>query len=136
MRRAARATREAQLLRRIALAASPPADRPWVEALFSELDVIEGAQPRLTWLVGAVQLVATRNAVRGARLLADRLHLAIAFAFCAAILSAVISRLGYESLGDDDFYLALASVFTLAGGGLALRAIRPSIRGDDRIKPA
>jgi len=106
---------QARSLRRIALAACAPADRPWVEALFRELNFIEGAWPRASWLLGTARLVAEVTKQRFGAMLSLRLRVATVVAFCAALLSVLISRAGYEGLGvDDDVFLILALVCVAA----------------------
>ena len=110
---------QTRLSRRIALAACPPRERPWVEALFAELDVIDGAGPRFAWIVGAARVVATRS---GGRAVAP---FVVLLALWFAVLSGAISLTGYEGLGfDDDLFLAFAATFGATALGLWARALR------------
>lgn len=55
---------QTRLSRRIALAACPPRDRAWVEALFAELDAVDDSWSRLAWTMGAARLVAASTGQR------------------------------------------------------------------------
>ncbi len=124
---------QARWLRRLALAACQPADRPWVNALFRELSVIDGAKPRALWMLGATHFVLTGSRERGAALLTNRLHIAIPLAFCAAVLSAAVSQAGYEGLGaDDDLFLGLALALGATLVGLAALARNSYSKGRAR----
>ena len=105
-------------LGRLARAACPRAERPWLDALFAELATIEGAWPRRLWLLGAVQLVAARNVERLGAGLVRHLNLAIVAALAGATAAATFSRSGHEALGDDDVFIGLALVFAAAGVAL------------------
>jgi hypothetical protein len=123
------ANRRVEVMRRVALTACPPEDRPWVRAMFAEIDAVEGRWSRLTWVMGAIQFVASRNLGRGARVLAHRLHLAIAFALCASILSVAFYGAEYEGFGiDDDSFIVLAASFAAISLGLIVIARLGSTR--------
>jgi len=116
---------QTRLSRRIALAACPPRERPWVEALFAELDVIDGAGPRFAWVMGAACVVATRSGRRAAAPFSGRFHFVVLLALWFAFLSGAISLTGYEGLGvDDDLFLAFAAALGAAAAGLWARALR------------
>jgi hypothetical protein len=121
--------RRLQVMRRVALAACPPRDRPWVEAMFAEISAVEGRGSRLAWVMGAIQFVASRNLGRGATFLSRRLNLAIAFALCASIVSAALFRLEFEGYGvDDNLFLLLAAGFAAICLGFLGIALIGSVR--------
>lgn len=89
-----------------------PAEKPWIEAMFAEISVIEGTTPRLIWTLGFASLIAVSIKKRGAIMLANRLNLATVVAFLSMLLTGGVSQVGYEGTETlDDVFLALAFVF-------------------------
>ena len=106
-------------MRRIALAVCPRGERPWLEALLGELGAVEGAGPRLSWLLGAAWLLVAANASRGLALFEPRLRFALPITLAATLLSAWISRNAAEQLGaDDDVFVGLTLFFGVTAAGL------------------
>jgi hypothetical protein len=89
-----------------------PEDRAWVQALLSELTVIEGVKPRLMWVAGASNVIAVSIKKRGVAMLSNRFNLAMLVAFVGTVLTAGVSQAGYEGVESlDDVFLPLAFVF-------------------------
>jgi cytochrome bd-type quinol oxidase subunit 2 len=95
-----------RVLHRISRTACPASDRPWLDALFAELDAVESARARLVWLLGAVGLVAGRRAQRLAAMVSPA-WLASLFAVCAFSFLAFVQYEGFVT--EDDWYLAFAA---------------------------
>jgi hypothetical protein len=106
-------------LHRLARAAAPVAERPWVDAFFAELAIIEGLGPRLIWLAGAFQLIASgsgQSLRRGASLLAIPLTLG------AAVVFGALFAIEYEGAHiEDDLFAVFAGLSAAAFAGLLVR---------------
>jgi hypothetical protein len=110
-----------RILYRISRGACPAADRPWLDALFAEIDAVESGRARFVWLLGAVGLLADRIVRR----LDARLVLAAAVCLGLSITSSVLWFLGFEALAlDDDLYMAGAAAFAVALVGLSILQMR------------
>lgn len=97
-----------RVLHRLSRSACPPADRPWVDALFAELDTIESGRARLAWLLGATGLLADRYARRCFRLLTP----ANGLCFAATLVFGTMAVTEYQGLApEDDWYAILAAIF-------------------------
>jgi hypothetical protein len=108
-----------RVLYRISRSACPAADRPWLDALFAELDAVDSTAGRLAWLLGAVGFVANRHLGR----LDGKLVLVAAFCFVGSLLLGVIWLTGNEIFAlDDDLYMAGAAIF--ASGLVALSVLQ------------
>jgi hypothetical protein len=108
-----------RVLYRISRSACPAADRPWLDALFAELDAVDSASARLVWVLGAVGFVAHHHLGR----LDGRLILAAVLCFVVSLLSGVIWFTGREILAlDDDLYMAGTAIF--ASGLVALSVLQ------------
>jgi hypothetical protein len=133
MKRAAAPGWQAKLSRRIAIAACPARDRPWVEALFAELDAVDGSWNRLAWIMGAARLVASSGEQRLKSAMKGRTRLPLLFALLAAILSAFMARIDSEALRiDDDWFIVSTVLFVLICcvnlTRTLIRAIAPAAR--------
>ena len=110
--------------RRIAMAACPRRDRPWLEALFAEAAAIDSARARVAWLSGATRLVAHSSFHRAA--VTGRTALGLALVLAVAALSVALAYLEFEALhADDDVFVvsaALASVAFIALAGRTWQA--------------
>jgi hypothetical protein len=117
-----------RVLYRISRSACPAVDRPWLDALFAEIDAIESGKARLLWIFGAVGLLLDRYVRR----LDPRLMLAAVLCAGLSLASGVFWFTGYEGVtGEDDFYIMGAAIF--ASGLIALSAIqltRPFMEGE------
>lgn len=96
-----------RLLHRISRSACPPADRPWLDALFAESDAVESGRARLVWLLGALGLVADRHARR----LASMITPTWLACLIATLAFAYMGFIEYEGLAiEDDWYPAFAAI--------------------------
>jgi amino acid transporter len=110
-----------RVLYRISRNACPAADRPWLDALFAELEAVESTPARLLWLLGAVGLVASRHIGR----LDARLVFASALCLAVSLLSGAIWFSGSEVFAlDDDLYMAAAAFFASGLVGLSVLQLR------------
>lgn len=95
-----------RVLYRISRTACPASDRPWLDALFAEIDAVETGGARLIWLFGVLGLLANRHAQRIATMITP----AWLACFAAAIAFAVMGFIEYEGLViEDDWYPAIAA---------------------------
>ena len=95
-----------RILYRVSRTACPTSDRPWIDALFAELDAVEPARARLVWLLGALGFIAGRRSRRLTTLLSPA-WLASLLAVFAFTFLAFIEYEGF--LTEDDWYAALAA---------------------------
>jgi hypothetical protein len=94
-----------RVLHRISRGACPAADRPWLDALFAELEAIDSGRGRLLWLLGATHLVFDRYVA----VLFSPLNLLL---LAAAILFGWMAVIEYEGLAvEDDWYGPIALIF-------------------------
>jgi hypothetical protein len=111
-----------RVLHRLSRSACPAADRPWVDALFAELETIETGRGRLLWLLGATHLVFDRYV---AALLSPVNLLLLA----AAVLFAWMAVTEYEGLAaEDDWYGPIAAIFVAGLIGVSVFNLRRSTR--------
>ena len=110
-----------RVLHRISRSACPAADRPWIDALFAELETIESGRARLLWLLGAADLILDRYMRQLAALVTPAAMLCLMGA--AVFLTLALTQ--YEGLApEDDWYFILAAIFTtslIGVSGLSLR---------------
>jgi hypothetical protein len=107
-------------LHRLARAASPASEQPWIDAFFAELAEIEGMGPRVLWLLGAVQLIAaggSQSFLRAASLIAIPLSLG------ATLIFGALFAIEYEGARiEDDLFAVFAGLSAAAFAGLLIRA--------------
>ena len=97
-----------RVLYRISRTACPASDRPWLDALFAEIDAVETGWARFVWLAGALGLLANRHAQR----LAAMISPAWLACFVAMIAFAALAFVEYEGFAiEDDWYPALVALF-------------------------
>ena len=100
-----------RVLYRLSRRACPPADRPWVDALFAELEAVEPGRDRLLWLLGAAGLLLDRYV----RLLSFSLSRASLICLAAALTFGWLAIIEYEGLAvEDDWYGPVAALSTAA----------------------
>jgi hypothetical protein len=105
------------VLHRISRSACPAADRPWLDALFAEIDAVEPGRARLVWLLGTFGLLAHRRLQR----LATAISPVTLFCLLAAIVFAVMGVTEYEGLAvEDDWYPGVSALFAAALVGVIL----------------
>ena len=110
-----------RVLHRISRSACPAADRPWLDALFAEIDAVESGPDRLVWLLGAVGLLVNRHLRRVAGMVTP-----VWFACLAAALAfAWLGFIEYEGLAvEDDWYPALTATSFAALLGVSVINLR------------
>ncbi len=117
-----------RVLHRISRSACPAADRPWVDALFAELETIDSGRARLLWLLGAAGLLFDRYT----RLFVALVTPATALCFAATLVFGALAVTEYQGLvPEDDWYAILAALFTASLIGVSvvnLRRLTPSVR--------
>ena len=110
-----------RVLHRISRSACPPADRPWLDALFAEIDAVEPGGDRVVWLLGAFGLLAHRHLQRLAAVVTP----VTLFCLLAAVVFAVMGVTEYEGFAlEDDWYPAISTAFTTALVGVVLINLR------------
>jgi hypothetical protein len=110
-------------LHRISRGLCAPPDRPWLDALFAELETIETGRGRLLWLLGAAHLVFDRY-------LAALLSPSNLFLLAAAVLFAWLAITEYEGLAvEDDWYGPIAVSFVAGLIAVSVVNLRRNIRG-------
>ena len=112
-----------RVLHRLSRRACPAVDRPWLDALFAELEAIETGRGRLLWLLGATHLVFDRYV---AALLSPVNLLLLA----AAVFFAWMAIMEYEGLAvEDDWYGPVAAIFVAGLIAVSVVNLRRNIRG-------
>jgi hypothetical protein len=112
-----------RVLHRLSRSVCPAIDRPWVDALFAELEAIETGRGRVLWLLGATHLVFDRYV---AALLSPVNLLLLA----AAALFAWMAIMEYEGLAvEDDWYGPVAAIFVAGLIAASVLNLRRSTRG-------
>jgi len=107
------------IVARMARLACPKAERPWVDAMFAELDSVDGGQ-RSDWASGVIEIVLAAVAIR-VRTVPAGIRAGIACAMCAILLFALGSRAELELVTLDDdvlFQGAMLSGAVSAGFGI------------------
>jgi hypothetical protein len=111
-----------RLLHRLSRSACPAGDRPWIDALFAELETIESGRARLLWLLGAGDLVLDRY-------IAALLTPASLLLLAAAAVFGWMAVTEYEGLApEDDWYGVIAAAFTASLIGVSALNLRRSTR--------
>ena len=106
-----------RVLFRISRSACPPADRPWLDALFAEIDAVEPGRARLVWLLGALGFLANRR-LRRLSSLVTPLSLAC---LVQALIFGAMGVTEYEGLAvEDDWYPGISALFAAALLGVML----------------
>jgi hypothetical protein len=110
-----------RVLHRISRGACPAADRPWLDALFAELDAIEPGRARFVWLLGALGLVANRYL--------RRLSVLVTPAWLAWLIAALVftwfGLIEFEGLtAEDDWNQVFAAAAFAAWFGVSVLNLR------------
>jgi hypothetical protein len=114
-----------RVLHRLSRGVCPAADRPWLDALFAELETIDSRRGRLLWLLGAAGLVFNRY-------VSALLRPVSLLCLAAAVFFIAMTLTSYEGLlSEDDWYAVLAAIFTaglIGASALNLRSGTRSLR--------
>jgi hypothetical protein len=111
-----------RVLYRISRGVCPSSDRPWLDALFAELESIETSRGRLLWLLGATHLVFDRY-------LAALLRPINLLLLTGATLFAGMAITEYEGLAvEDDWYGPIAMIFVAGWIAVSVVNLRRNIR--------
>ncbi len=120
------ALRNPALVHRAARAVCPAPERPWVDAMFAELDAVEGPA-RGAWALGALSIVWSVITLRAGALVPAPMWWGIVAALHAVVAFAIGSRTDIEALWvDDDVCLRLAwlsGALLIGLGALAINRI-------------
>jgi hypothetical protein len=118
-----------RVLHRLSRYACPVADRPWLDALFAELETIDSGRARLLWLFGAAGLLCDRY---GRLLAAATTPLSLALlALTGAFGGLAVTE--YEGFAfEDDWYGPVAAFFATSLFAVTVLNLR---RPAGRLRP-
>jgi hypothetical protein len=110
------------MLHRVARTACPVDQRPWIDAMFAELDEIDTASRR-SWMLGALAIVGSVVSMR-AGLVPALVWWGIVASAHALVVLAIGSRSDFDRWGmDDDVFMRFAWVAGVLLVGLGVFAI-------------
>jgi hypothetical protein len=110
-----------RVLQRLTRGVCPAAERPWLDALFAEMEAIESGRARLLWLLGAAGLLADGYT----RLIAIVVTPASLTLLSGAFVLGCMALIELEGLlPEDDWYGPLAALCTAGLIGVAVLNLR------------